>query len=87
MVHQSVGFILCLQNSTQKVCQCNKLMFHFYSYHNLFLVFGTSKLVISCFSELSVKKAFYILHNSFHFYVLPKGSKFLVLEKRYKIVS
>lgn len=65
IVHQSVGFILCLQNSTQKVCQCDKLVFHFCSHHNLFLVFGTSRLMVSCFSELSVKKASYILHNSF----------------------
>jgi len=42
--------------------------------------------MISSFSELSVEKAFYVLDSSFHFYVLPKGSKFLVLKKRYDIM-
>ena len=86
IVHPSVGFILCLQNSTRKVCQCDKLVFHFSSRHSLFLVFGTCRVMISSFSELSVEKAFYVLDSSFHFYVLPKGSKFLVLKKRYDIM-
>lgn len=30
------------------------------SHHSLFLVFGTSRLMISCFSGLSVNKAFFI---------------------------
>lgn len=58
-------------------------MFNFCSRQNLFLFFRTSRLMIPSSSELNVKKVFYILHNSFNFYMLIKGSKFLVLKKTY----
>lgn len=53
------------------------------SHHNLFLVFGTSRLMISCFCGLSVNKAFlYIAQLFLVLHVMGKGSKFFALYER-----